>query len=115
MTKVNLPWPPSILSPNSRSHWAPKSEARKKYRGQCYALARQYRPEFTPDKLINLRITFCQPNKRHRDLDNMLASIKAALDAVAEAWGVNDRRFRLTLEIGPIVKHGAVVVEVMPA
>jgi predicted O-linked N-acetylglucosamine transferase (SPINDLY family) len=30
-----LPWPPRILSPNNRSHWAKKSPVRAKYRADC--------------------------------------------------------------------------------
>jgi len=74
-------------------------------------IAGQNRPEF-PEGKIPLTITFCPPNKSRRDEDNMLASIKAGLDGVAEAWRVDDSRFRLAIEIGDVVKHGAVILEV---
>lgn len=113
MTKVTLPWPPHILSPNARSHWAPKSNARKLYKEDCFYLAKRVKPVFA-DGLIDIRVTFHPPDKRGRDVDNMLSSIKAGLDAVADAWGVNDRRFRPKLEVGDVVKGGVVVIEVMP-
>jgi crossover junction endodeoxyribonuclease RusA len=31
---------------------------------------------------------------RHRDLDNCLAAAKPQIDGIADALGVNDRRFR---------------------
>jgi len=110
MTSVELPWPPSVLSPNNRSHWGRKSDARKKYKADCILLSRHKSPLFRDGK-INVKITFFPPNNRSRDMDNMLASIKAGLDAVAQAWGVDDSRFVLTLDVGAAVKHGAVRVE----
>lgn len=74
-------------------------------------MAQQVRPKF-PDGLIDVKVIFYPPNKRRRDMDNMLASIKAALDAVSEAWGVDDSRFRLTLEVACVVKGGSVLLEV---
>jgi crossover junction endodeoxyribonuclease RusA len=37
------------------------------------------------------------PDRRARDLDNMLASIKSGLDGLADALEANDRRFRYGL------------------
>jgi len=111
MFQIILPWPPSILNPNSRSHWRPKDDARKKYRRDCYMLAKSIRASF-PEEKIHLAINFCPPTTRSRDLDNMLSSIKAGLDGIAEAWGVNDKRFRPILDWGPQVKHGAVEITV---
>ena len=76
-------------------------------------LARGKRPPSTLPEKIPLLITFCPPTKARRDIDNMLASIKAALDGVAEAWGVDDSRFRPSLDIGPVVKHGAIKIEIL--
>jgi crossover junction endodeoxyribonuclease RusA len=110
--KITLPWPPSILSPNARAHWARKDAPRKKYKGDCYLLAWAKKPEL-PEGKIPLKITFCPPDRRKRDMDNMLSSIKAGLDGISQAWGVDDSRFRPILDIGDVVKHGAVVVEVV--
>ncbi|SOS36014.1 hypothetical protein CFBP6411_04657 [Pseudomonas syringae group genomosp. 3] len=40
-TDLILPWPPKVLSPNARTHWATKSRAAKAYRNTCYLLCRQ--------------------------------------------------------------------------
>ena len=48
-----------------------------------------------------------------RDLDNLLASMKADFDGLSEALGVDDQLFNpLTLRRGEQVKGGAVVLEV---
>lgn len=108
LNKLVLPWPPRPLSPNAREHWAVVASAKKKYRLNCYMLAKQTKPAWPEEGPISLDIEFVPPNKRAHDLDNCLASIKSGLDGVAEAWGVNDKRFRLTIHkadrVGGMVK-----------
>lgn len=62
------------------------------------------------DEPIHLTITFHPPDRRRRDLDNMLASAKALLDGFANACQVDDHRFELTLRRGEPVKLGEVLV-----
>lgn len=62
---------------------------------------------------LHLRITFNPPDRRKRDLDNLLASIKSHLDGVADVIGVDDSKWGLTLVRGEVVKGGAVKVEVV--
>ena len=57
----------------------------------------------------------CPPDKRRRDMDNMLASIKAALDGVSAVIGVDDSKWRLSMHVAPPVKDGRVRVIVRPA
>lgn len=96
---IVLPWPASILSPNDRSHWGakvgPKADAKRIAAWSTTAAEGFYdaREAMKGDHRIPIRITFYPPDKRHRDADNMVASIKAALDGVADALKVNDRRF----------------------
>lgn len=59
-----------------------------------------------------LRITFYTPDKRRRDLDGMLSSLKSAIDGIADGLNVNDSRFRYTLEIGEPVKCGRIEVSI---
>ena len=92
--KVILPWPPKELSPNSTLHWSKKAQKKKEYRTACWALSLEAGLKaLEGDGKIELDITFCPPDKRHRDADNMVASIKSGLDGVADALKVNDKRF----------------------
>ena len=95
---VDLPWYPRELSPNAREHWTVSARKKKEYKIACWALTKEAisNPQL-PDGKINLTIEFFPPSRRHYDLDNCLASIKAGLDGVALALGVNDKRFNLTL------------------
>ena len=112
--KIDLPWPPKELSPNARVHWRTSAQKRAAYKESCFWLTKQasagWEPRFCD---IPLTVTFVQPDMRKRDVDNMLASIKSALDGVATALGVNDRQFRpLTVDWKRGGKPGLVVVEI---
>ena len=66
-----------------------------------------------PAGTLALAVTFHAPDKRRRDLDNLLASMKADFDGLSQALGVDDQLFNpLTLRRGEQVKGGAVVLEV---
>lgn len=106
-----LPWPPKILSPNARPHWAVKARAVKAYRAGCYLLAKGFPVTFGAGD-IPLTVTFCPPDARRRDRDNLIASMKAGMDGIAQAWGVDDSRFVPTYRMGKPVEHGEVVIEV---
>ena len=107
MQEIVLPWPPKELNPNKRLHWATLSKAKKSYRSACFYIAKQTKPNVNKEK-VSLAITFYKPDRRHRDLDNMLASMKSGLDGLADALGVNDRHFLISInvadEIGGMVK-----------
>lgn len=96
--QLTMPWPVMReLSPNWRGHWSCKARAKKVLREAWYyeALAQGAR-KIDADRL-NLRIEFVQPNKRARDLDNLLASIKAGLDGLADVLGVDDSKWSLQI------------------
>ena len=50
------------------------------------------------------------PDKRHRDADNAISSLKAHFDGIAEALGVNDKRFLPSFEFCEPEKPGRVEV-----
>lgn len=97
MNELTLPWPPKDLSPNARLHWSKKSKAAKAYRHACYMLAIQAGAHagITWDGDIHLWMDFYPPDRRHRDDDNMIAAFKSGRDGLAQALGVDDKRFRI--------------------
>ena len=109
--EVTLPWPPKILSPNARAHWAAKNRAVKLYRENCAWLTKAAGLRVDWDGFVHVWITFCPPDRRHRDMDNCISSGKSLLDGVAQALGVNDSRFRLHPFLSDkVTKGGAVKV-----
>jgi crossover junction endodeoxyribonuclease RusA len=114
MMQVLLPWPPSALSPNARhGHWASLARARRAYRAACAWQAKAQGVGSLPaDARPLVSITFVPPDRRARDRDNMLASIKAGLDGLADVLRCDDSRWRLRIEVAPEV-GGFVRVEVL--
>ena len=97
---IVLPWPDKRLSPNARLHWAVKAAAKGKARTDACRLTVCAVPLSVKKSLravdlpIPITVTFYPPDKRHRDDDNMVGSFKSLRDGIADALGVNDRRFR---------------------
>jgi crossover junction endodeoxyribonuclease RusA len=110
-----LPWPSSDLSPNSRLHFYAKSKAVKAYRDGAFWLTRSREIAINPVGEILIQIMFHPPDRRHRDLDNMLASFKAGLDGIADALSVNDNSFALLIRRGEPRTGGEVVVQLTEA
>jgi crossover junction endodeoxyribonuclease RusA len=109
--QITLPWPPSILSPNTRVHWAPRAKAVASYRNECGWRARAqgvYPVEVGP---VRMTITFHPPDARRRDRDNMIASCKAMMDGLADAMILDDRFFIPTYQVGDIITGGGVTVD----
>jgi crossover junction endodeoxyribonuclease RusA len=55
---------------------------------------------------------FHPPDRRRWDLDNMLASVKSGLDGLADAIGVDDSFWTLSIAKGEPVPGGAVDVQI---
>lgn len=110
---IELPWPHKDLSPNARVHFRAKAAAAKAYREQAYWLAKASPLAMPNEGGIGLRFDFHPPDARKRDLDNMLASIKSAIDGIADAHEVNDQRFGFWLSREAPVKNGRIVVSVV--
>jgi crossover junction endodeoxyribonuclease RusA len=110
---IRLPWPPRELNPNARVHWAKKAPISRRYGQSVYLVAYD---AYGAQKAIvqppvRVGLLFCKPNGRKRDLDNLTASMKVALDQIAMVIGVNDREFTYSrIDWGPIVDGGEVRV-----
>lgn len=105
---ITLPWPPAGLSPNARLHWSKTARLKKDYRKACgwEAIAQGIR-KIEADALV-VHLTFYPPDRRHYDQDNLVARMKAGLDGLSDAIGVDDKHFKLShdlaTEIGGMVK-----------
>lgn len=94
---IELPYPAKELSPNSRCHWAQKASAAKKARRDAFAItcaAGLDRNTFAGhEHRLHFWIDIYAKTKNYPDADNMLSSLKSALDGIADALELNDRRF----------------------
>jgi crossover junction endodeoxyribonuclease RusA len=93
MIELTLPWMPKALSPNARTHWRKKAPITKAYKQACWALCKQAGMVAPDSPKIALWLDFYPPDRRHRDDDNMVASFKAGRDGIAQALGIDDKRF----------------------
>lgn len=113
-----LPWPDPSLAPNRKNgqHWTATHAAKGKRLADARLLtltAMRQAGYIPPNGPLALMLTFCAPDRRRRDLDNLLAALKADFDGVAQALGVDDQLFEpLTLRRGEPVKGGRVVLEI---
>jgi crossover junction endodeoxyribonuclease RusA len=113
---IELSWPAKELSPNARVHhmvlWRFKSAAKK----EAYWATKYVRPlTWAHDGPLPVRIVAHPPDNRARDTDNLISSLKAHLDGIADALGVNDSTFTLQ----PVVwadrmDRGKIIVEINP-
>jgi len=85
---ITLPLPPRELSPNWRGHWAQKAKAVKKYRQLAWAVAMSETRCNWPT--ANAQATFYFRDRRRRDRDNLLASLKSAFDGLTDAGVIDD-------------------------
>lgn len=117
MIVITLPWPDNKLSPNARVHHFVLARAKAKAKSAANILAFLAYREIGRPKIIgavDVSITFHPPDNRRRDIDNMLASNKAALDGIADAIGVDDSKWNLSLSKGDPAPSGRVLVQIVP-
>lgn len=90
-----LPWPDRALHPNARGHWSERSKAAKSARALAHGIALEagWHRRAWPQGRLHVWIDGYAPDRRARDHDGFLASLKSALDGIADAMQVNDRAF----------------------
>ncbi|PZS42748.1 hypothetical protein [Stenotrophomonas maltophilia] len=112
MKELILPWPHKDLSPNGRVHWAKKAKAAKKARADagCLAFLAGWRKTDFQELRVHLWITFHPPTRMIPDDDNMLARFKPYRDGIADALGIDDKRFISHPLVSTEVRKGGQVV-----
>ena len=112
-----MSYPDMSLMPNRKNgkHWGATKGAKDSafseafYRTQMALNGKKFRN----DK-IAISITFVQSDKRHRDLDNLLACIKSKIDGMARALNVDDKYFEpITIKRGYNEAQSATIIELI--
>ncbi len=112
---LRLGWPDKALSPHAKGHWRPKARATRTARIEARIIALQQGAQRIPrPETARLVFAFHPPDRRKRDLHNMPATMKAAIDGIADAMGVDDNKFRCAWPevFSDPVKGGCVLIEV---
>jgi crossover junction endodeoxyribonuclease RusA len=109
---IELAWPPSILSGHAKGNgrWA-KIRATKQHRGWAKVATLAAMPRVPETGDIAIRFTFIPPDNRS-DRTNFANRLKPAIDGIADALGVNDRRFLPSYDYRAPEKPGRVLVEI---
>lgn len=83
---LELPFPPKQLSPNARVGWREKAKVTAQYREDCGWLAKNaWLTVGLVAPPVRATVTFVVPDRRKRDLDNLLAMLKPAWDGLVDA------------------------------
>jgi crossover junction endodeoxyribonuclease RusA len=111
MITVTLPWPAAKLNPNNPSrHWRAKQGEREDARKQGYWLTTPGAPLAGS---LAMTVTFFPPDRRRRDLDNLLAAMKPSLDGICSRLDIDDSQIRqVLLRWGDKDANGKVVVSI---
>ena len=114
---LRLPWPPSVNKiwrvRRSGSYLSERARGYRQQAGFAVMLARQAGrlPKVPMEGDVAVRLVFCPPDKRPRDLDNLPKSVFDALTH-SGVWQ-DDRQVRLIESwYGPRVKSGACIVSI---
>lgn len=113
-----IPWPSSALMPNRKhgNHWARTQGAKVSAKHDGYYAAKNALGlnALVPADRVAVRLTFAMPDRRPRDLDNLLHACKPALDGIAKGLGVDDKAFRPLILTDAIDadKKGFVLIEI---
>ena len=112
MRDLILPWPSRDLHPNSRGHWSKRARAAKAARSETFhdAYSAGWRDAPLPDGPLHVWIEGYPADKRRRDADGLLSSLKPALDGIADCLGVDDRRVVPQPRVMDEVRKGGEVV-----
>lgn len=111
---INLPWPSNKLSPNARLHFMAIAREKKRAKHDAHYLAKNQLRLLLPIRadLINVTCEFFPPRNANYDDDGLLSRMKASLDGISEAIGIDDSKFRMKgAVLGHVVKDGCVKVE----
>lgn len=89
MNVAALPWPNKLLSPNARVHHLVKHKAVRSHRGLAAVIGAQH-----GRKRLRIPVLAVLPivtTRRRRDIDNVLAGLKSALDGLTDCgWWEDD-------------------------
>lgn len=114
---IELPWPPSSLSGHAKGHWRTSAPIVAKHREWAKNATKAWMRTDNLSALdggfdIRVSATFYPPDHRS-DRVNYPNRMKPYWDGIAEALGVNDRRFLPSFNFAEPVKGAGKVVVIV--
>ena len=117
---VELPYPHKVLWPNGRTrHLGYKATLTRDHKNWAFwAVREKCKPGSLPDNIEHVKIGIKLVLKARTtapDEDNTSAAMKAYLDGMAQAMGVDDKIFKpQPVEFGERTRNGAVIFTIEP-
>ena len=108
---IVLPFPPASLSGHAKGHWRSKSGPTAKHREWARRATQAAAPIVPALGDIRINVRFIPPDRRG-DRTNFANRMKPYFDGIADALGVNDRRFVPSYDFAEPEKPGRVIVTV---
>lgn len=108
---IELPFPPSTLSGHHNAHWRKLQPIKKLHRTYAWTETVRAKPSVPATGDIPISVTFYPPDNRG-DRTNYPNRMKPIFDGIADALGINDRRFLPSYHFGPNEKPGRVVIAI---
>lgn len=108
---IELPFPPSELSGHNNGQWFNKSGIVAKHRKWAFTATKAARPTVPAKGDVRLHIHFHAPDNRG-DRTNYWNRCKPYIDGIAEALGINDRRFLPSKSFGANEPGGRVLISI---
>ncbi len=109
--KLKLPWPPNVLSPNSRVHYMVLARYKKAYRRQCALEAMAQGARAIDADRLKVTVLFYPPTRRRIDPDNCIARIKSGFDGLVDVLKVDDSQWKIDFDVAEET-GGFVTVEI---
>jgi crossover junction endodeoxyribonuclease RusA len=91
---LTLPWPKPALWQNTRGHFMARARAVKAARHDTAIYAMSCGLRKGVYQSARIRWDFIPPNRVKRDVSNIIGALKAHIDGIADALGVDDATFR---------------------
>ncbi len=89
---ITLSYPNSRLSANRKCNFGHLAQLRREQKQEAFVMAKNAGWHGArADK--GLVITFCVPDRRKRDVDNLLSMFKGGIDGISQAMGQDDSIF----------------------
>lgn len=106
---IELPFPPASLSGHGNGSWYDKRRVIKQHRDWACIATRAAMPTLPAEWDIPIHFRFVPPDRRS-DRTNYPNRLKPYIDGIADALGINDRRFLPSYEFCEPEKPGRVEV-----
>ena len=105
--EIRLPWTKPPLSLNDRSHWRAKAQATAQVRGltreAVVAACWGDKVHLKLPPRVAVLLTYVPRDKRRRDADNLVGTLKACCDGIVSAGLVADDTPDLMLKHMPVI------------